>query len=221
MAGLKLKRSPKIILQSVGIPTRPAETHNPGCVQIWIGKKKTQHGFKVLKVLKVTACRRFGSAAFWKPVKTGIEESVKRRATWTERNTIITLSTFCLAQFSMSTIKSLSAICGTIQQHWLWLWKAPAGSIGGRHAHLSPPPCDGSIDGRPSTSGPGPSIMGAGSERHSCLGRRTMLLLECIFFNFFPILQMSHTSYLPFHLVSTNVAFSSPRRISIDLQSAR
>lgn len=44
----KIKKSPKIILQSVEIPMRPTETHNPGCVKIWMEKQ----GFKVLKVLK-------------------------------------------------------------------------------------------------------------------------------------------------------------------------
>lgn len=36
----------------------------------------------------------------------------------------------------------------------------------------------------------------------------------------FSILQMSHTSYLPFHLVSTNIPFSPLCCISKDLQSA-
>lgn len=34
------KRSPKIILQCVGIPAWPTETHNPGCVKIRSGKNK-------------------------------------------------------------------------------------------------------------------------------------------------------------------------------------
>lgn len=38
--GSKIKKSLKIILQSVDIPARPTETHNPGCVQIWIGKTR-------------------------------------------------------------------------------------------------------------------------------------------------------------------------------------
>lgn len=37
---VKIKKRPKIILQSAGIRTRPTETHNPGCVQIWIGKNR-------------------------------------------------------------------------------------------------------------------------------------------------------------------------------------
>lgn len=36
----KNKKSPKIILQSVEIPKRPTETHNPGCVKICTGKNK-------------------------------------------------------------------------------------------------------------------------------------------------------------------------------------
>lgn len=84
----------------------------------------------MLKVLKVTAWRQFKSAAFWKPVKTGIEKSVKRRATWTERNTIITLHNFFVSlvppQFSMSTIKSLLP------------YVAPYNSIGFGCRRLSP-----------------------------------------------------------------------------------